>query len=292
MDKQLNSAVLIALSSVLYGTIGYFGTNLFQAGLSVRNLLFWRFASAAILLLPFLLLKAKRLIPKREHGFAILIALTLGVLCYGVGTELYFKASFMIGTGLAMVLFFTYPLLIVAYSSIRERRLPNRATVIALGLISLGCSMIGSGGVLHENWLGIGLAVISGMGYGAYILVSKSRLTVLDPVLSTFVICFGCALWFLVELFLVGESIYSLQTKDIGLNIFLFGLLGTVLPVLFLLKGVANISATKTAILSVLEPVTVLWVGVTVLGEPVTAIQIVGAVVILTSALVVQTSRD
>ena len=128
------------------------------------------------------------------------------------------------------------------------------------------------------------------MSYGIYILVSKKRSHVLTPILSTFMVCLGCVVVFFLEIGLRGQSFYIPHTWPVILNIFGFSLVGTVLPVLFLLQGVKYISATKTAIISVLEPVTVLLVGMIFLGEPVSTLQGIGAVVILSSALLIQTS--
>lgn len=292
MDKQVKGTILVALSGVLYGTIGYFGTNLFQAGLSVTDLLFWRFLSSVLwMLLASRSLGAER--PFTRYQYQTLgLFFALGAICYGGGTVLYFQSSFLIGTGLAMVLFFTYPLLVVAYSALTARRLPGWVTWLSLLLIIIGCVMIGSGDLGQVNWMGIVLAVISGMGYGIYILASKNRTGVISPLLATFTVCLGNVAAFGGYILLTGRAFYWPQNSFIIWNIALFGLIGTVLPVLLLLQGVKFISATKTAIISVLEPVTVLLVGVWVLGEPVSWIQVMGAVVILSSALVIQVARD
>lgn len=291
MDKQMKGTILVALAGVLYGTIGYFGTILKQEGLSVAELLLWRFGGSVLLLLPFVpSLFKDRLTRYQWQTFGLFFC--FGVICYGFGTGLYFEASFMIGTGLAMVLFFTYPLLVVAYSALAEKCWPSFITWVSLALILLGCGMIGLGDRAEINWSGIILAVVSGMSYGVYILASKSRSSVLSPLLGTFAVCLGCVAAFIGYALFTGDGFYIPRDSKVIWNLFLFSSIGTVLPVLFLLQGVKYISATKTAIISVLEPVTVLLVGVMFLSEPVGVLQAVGAVVILASALVVQVARD
>ncbi len=291
MDKQIKGTILVALSGVCYGTIGYFGTDLFRAGLSVTDLLFWRFAGSVLLMLPLLpvFLKAKF---NAYQWQTLGLFFVLGAICYGGGTVLYFQSGFMIGTGLAMVLFFTYPLLVVAWSAAVQKRWPNWVTWLSLLLIVVGCIMIGSGDAARVNWEGIILAVISGMAYGVYILASKNRAGVVTPLLATFTVCLGNVAGFVIYILAMGQVFYVPQSAPMIWNMFLFSLVGTVLPVLLLLQGVKLISATKTAIISVLEPVTVLLVGVMLLGEPVSLVQAVGAVVILSSALVIQVARD
>ncbi|MEI6805703.1 MAG: DMT family transporter [Myxococcaceae bacterium] len=291
MDKPIKGTILVALSGVFYGTIGYFGTILKEEGLSVSDLLLWRFLGSVLLLLFFVPSFLKERLSKTQWQTVILF-FVLGALCYGLGTGLYFESSFMIGTGLAMVLFFTYPLLVVAYTAFMERRLPSFVTWLSLGLIIMGCCMIGLGDRAQINWVGIFLAVLSGMSYGAYILASKNRSGILSPLFSTFVVCLGCVAAFVTYILYTGQPFYVPREPRIIWNMFLFSSVGTVLPVLFLLQGVKYISATKTAIISVLEPVTVLLVGVLCLSEPVGFLQAIGAVVILSSALVIQVARD
>jgi drug/metabolite transporter (DMT)-like permease len=296
MDKQMKGTILVALSGVLYGTIGYFGTGLFHAGLSVIDLLFWRFLSSVLWLMLFGGLASRSLDIWR--GFSryewqtLGLFFVLGAICYGGGTVLYFQSSFLIGTGLAMVLFFTYPLLVVAYSALSQRRWPAGVTWLSLLLIIIGCMMIGCGDIGQVNWEGIILAVISGMAYGVYILASKDRASVVSPLLATFTVCLGNVVGFWAYILVTNQVLYWPQNSSVIWNIALFGLIGTVLPILLLLQGVKLVSATKTAIISVLEPVTVLLVGVWFLNEPVSWIQGIGAVVILSSALVIQLARE
>lgn len=291
MDKQIKGTILVALAGILYGSIGYFGTILKQEGLSVTDLLLWRFGGSVLLLLPFAPSFFKERLSQYQWQTTALF-FVLGVLCYGLGTGLYFEASFMIGTGLAMVLFFTYPLLVVAYSGVIEKRWPGLVTWLSLILIIVGCAMIGFGDQAQMHWYGIILAVLSGAGYGIYILVGKKRSDVISPLFSTFVVCLGCVTGFIVYIFWTGQAWYVPRDSRVIWNMFLFSAAGTVLPVLFLLQGIKYISATKTAIISVLEPVTVLVVGVVCLGESVNLVQAIGAGVILSSALMIQLVKD
>lgn len=99
-----------AMSGILYGSIGYFGTRLLEEGLTVPDFLLWRFSFSVILLFPVTLLiwiKDK-------------------------------KAGKTIGTGLAMVISFTYPLFVVGIFILNET-----VTGIQLfGALTILCSAV------------------------------------------------------------------------------------------------------------------------------------------------------
>jgi drug/metabolite transporter (DMT)-like permease len=75
-------------------------------------------------------------------------------------------------------------------------------------------------------------------------------------------------------------------------HIFLFALIGTVLPIFLLLQGMKTLSANKASIISVLEPVAVLAVGALILEEEVSPLQCLGAAIILLSAMAVQFDKE
>lgn len=284
--------LLTALSGILYGSIGYFGSTLMANGLTLYEMLMWRFLASTVCLIPVLPFICSYS-DIRKHSLALLQLVGLGIIFYGAGTGFYFAAGQSIGTGLAMVIFFTYPIFVVGMSGFSEKKRPSQWVILALLMIVLGCALIafGSHGDAKLELFGIGLAFISGMSYGSYILTSKKASRQISPILSTFAVCVGSTITFLPNIYMSG-NFYWPATSDIWLLITLFGSIGTALPVLLLLAGMKRISATQASIISVLEPVTVLAVGAMVLGELVTTLQVIGAVTILASAIVVQLDRS
>ena len=60
------------------------------------------------------------------------------------------------------------------------------------------------------------------------------------------------------------------------------------MPILFLLEAMKHISSDKASLLSVLEPVCVVIIGMLLLDETLTALQVVGIIAVLGGALLVQ----
>jgi drug/metabolite transporter (DMT)-like permease len=282
-----------ALSGILYGSIGYFGIRLQEEGLTLSDLLFWRFFFSVILLFPaalFVWFKDK----KAKYYFSLFFLFIFGIILYGVGTAFYFEAGKTIGTGLAMVIFFTYPLFVAGLSYFVHQIPLSKAVFASLVLIVFGCMLIAFGDDFHakRDHFGILLAAFSGIGYGLYIFFSKKIANEITPILATFVVCLGSSITFILHTLITQRSFYWPTSGTIWTLIAAFSLIGTVLPVLFMLIGLQSISANKASIISVVEPVTVLVVGIFILNETVTGTQLLGAVIILCSAVIIQLDKS
>jgi len=285
----MNYGVLLtATSASLYGSIGYFGANLMNHGMSVADLLFWRFFFSTLLLLPLIpwVLRGVRISRAELKDIAILLC--MGGVFYGGGTAAYFEASKSIGTGLAMVIFFAYPIFVVALSALVKKERVTQMMAASLFLIITGCTLIALGQPFQFDLNGILLGLLSGLGYGIYVFGSKESSQRFSPLFATSVVCIGNTCAFVCYLLGSGKGFFIPDTGNMWLHISLFSLLGTVLPVLLMLAGLKYISANKASVISVLEPVTTLALGAIVLEEAVSGMQFAGAVIILGSALVVQ----
>ena len=111
---------------------------------------------------------------------------------------------------------------------------------------------------------------------------------VIEP---SFLVCCGSAftLWFAYCCLKMDVVLPSLQIPW-GF-MFLTALLATTLPLILLLEATKRISATKASLLSVFEPLSTMILGVLLLGEHITNVQIVGAVVVLMGALLTHYDR-
>jgi len=284
----MNRGILFtALSALLYGCIGYFGARLLGLGLSVNNMLFWRFLCATALLLAILPLVFRTCFLKHYKSLASLFV--VGGLFHGTGTALYFEASKSIGTGLAMVIFFAYPIFVVALSFFLRKTSVSRVTLVSLFLIILGCTMIASGGSNSASYdlKGLVLALLSGLCYGIYVFYSKELSHSLAPTLSTLCVCLGSACIFALYIFFGSQPFQIPTSQETWLLLALFALFGTVLPVLLLLAGMEYLSASTASIISVLEPIAVLGVGAFMLDEPLQVLEIIGAMIILSATLLI-----
>ncbi len=281
-----------SLSALLYGSIGYFGIRIINLGMNINSMLLWRFIFSCLLLLPvilYLILKNKYLLTNK---YIILTKLSLLGAFQSISTACYFKASSLIGSGLSMVLFFSYPIFVIGFSYLLKKTPLSRHTLGSLALIIIGCAMIAHGGLQAElNIKGFGLALFSGLFYSFYMFFSKELSEEVSSLFATFSVCFGAMIAFLLYSLFTHTLSWPQSTKAL-LLITLFALVGTVLPVLFLLVGMRYLSANTASIISVLEPVAVLLVGAFILHEHVAIIQGLGAMVLLSATFLISKKPD
>jgi len=259
-------------------------------GFSVSNLLVWRFFLSCALLLPIFLTWVRN---RPQIDWKNWIKLFLfGAIFYAGGTAMYFEASKSIGTGLAMVIFFAYPIVVVGLSSFLHKTPFTLTTLISLILIVVGCTFIALGETFSVDVYGIMLAAGSGIGYALYVFFSKEAGKNVPPALATFIVCLGGTVAFVPCAYLIDGYVIVPADSYLWMMAILFALVGTVLPVMLMLFGLKTISANKASIISVLEPVTTLAVGALILAEPVSMLQFVGAIIILSSAVLVQLEKE
>ena len=196
---------------------------------------------------------------------------------------LYFYACPYIGSGLAMVIFFTYPAMVMLLNHfLYGQKMPTIYYYAILIIITGMCLFIDTNEVKLDV-IGIALSISSAFLYAGY-MVSSKKISTLAPDISTFMVCLGCMSTSLV-LSLVNHSFSVPTTLPVWIDLFGIGIIATTLPILLLLYSLNYISSEKASILSVLEPVFVLIFGVTLLGEPMKMQYLFGVSIVLFGAL-------
>lgn len=267
-------------SGFLYGFIGYFGMSAINAQLSISNMLFWRFFISSLVMAIIVLPKIRTL---NDSFKELILAYLMGVFYYGISTYLYFCASLYIGSGFAMVLFFTYPVMIMILNYFLYGELIARIYYLAIIIILLGMVLLIDLNQISFDLMGIFLTVISALFYAGYVMGSKKNNV--SPQGSTLMVCLGC-MTTSFSLALLTNTLKLPASLDAWVNLFGIGVIATVVPILLLLISLKYISSEKASILSVLEPVFVVIFGVLLLGEPLQPRNAFGIVLILSGALI------
>lgn len=278
-NQEYRGSIYAILSGFLYGFIGYFGLSAINGNLSASTMLFWRFLISSLIILIIMLPKIKRTNDSYKNMF---IAFLTGVLFYGMSTWLYFLASHYIGSGLAMVIFFTYPVLIMLLNYFLYKQSIPPVYYLAILVILIGMALMVDLDALSFNLWGILLGIASAFFYACYVIGSERN--ELSPNMSTFMVCLGCMVTSLfVSLFNHSLTIPSIDT---WYHLFGISIIATVVPIVLLLHSLKYISSEKASILSVLEPVFVVIFGVFLLDEKLSLWGAVGVLLVLTGALI------
>lgn len=286
LSNEHKGALLAISSGLSYGLLGYFGVTIINEGLSVSNMLLWRFVISSILITLIIIVKFKGLEVEPKE---IIKGILLGAAFYSTSSVTYFIASKTIGTGLSMVIVFTYPALVMGLNWLLYNAKITRTYYLAIIIIVIGLVLLADVTDFKFDIIGIGFALLSAALYALYVVYSKKNK--LPPLMSTFMVSIGCSIACLIFA-IIDNSLVIPATFDVWANIIAIGIICTALPIFLLFECFKYISTDKASILSVLEPVFVVIFGLILLDEKITMLQLAGIAIILFGALITLFSNN
>jgi drug/metabolite transporter (DMT)-like permease len=291
-NKILRASILVIISAVLYGFLGLLGTRVIDNNMSISTMLFWRFFSAGLWIIIFIVwqgFKGTLDYPPRKTVSKMFM---LGAIGYAGCSGFYFLASQYIGTGLAMVIFFSYPIIVALTPCILHRQKLNTGIALTLVIMMAGLFLIHHSSSVEMNFFGIFYSIINAICYAYYVMGSKKLSSAkMNSNIFTFMVCMGSAFVFLVLALGTHSFVFPTTLKSFWYVVAL-GVVATALPIQLMLEGLKYISSLRASIISVLEPLVTLIVGIIVLNEAVSTLQIVGSILIIGSTLLVQFNRE
>ena len=200
----------------------------------------------------------------------------------------YYYAISVLGVGLAILIQYVAPALIVAYAALRG--VPVRlATVIAIASALLGIALLVSNvdpntSPLHARPLGWVAGFGSTLSFAFYVVFSKRGLQRYAPetvLFYTFLI--ACAFWAIVtppwRILAAGYG------PDLWLMFAALGVFSTLVPFFLFNTGLHRLAAAEAGIIASLEPVVAVLSAAVFLGEGLRAVQWLGALFVLLAAM-------
>jgi drug/metabolite transporter (DMT)-like permease len=284
------AGVLFCLASAAaFGAMAVFGKLSYDEGATVGTLLAARFALAAAVLWPVLVLSggARRLraLPPRDIG----IALALGAVGYSAQAGGYFAALERIDASLLSLLVYTYPVIVTVTAIALRRESASRRTAVALGLACAGLVLVLAGAAAGAlDPIGTALGLATAVVYSGYILISEGVAARVGPLALSTLVCTGAA----TSLTLGGIAAGDLNPGSVSAAG--FGWLGalavvsTVGAVALFFAGLRRVGPTAASILSTLEPVVTVMLAFLVFGESLGPVQLAGGALVLLAVLVVR----
>ncbi len=284
MDEQSAGIILIIISAIGFGTLGIFGVIASDEGLTIPTVLALRFAFATAFIWAILWLRGRfRLL----RGRILVIALGLGAFGYTAQSGLYFLGLEFMTAGMVAIILYTYPAFVVCIVAIFH---PSRITsmlILALALAIVGVMLITGADPAGVNPVGVFIVLGAALSYSLYIVVSQRALLTVDPEILTAYVLPAAAVSFL--LFGVGTDTLAMPATVEAWGVTLaIAVIATVIPVLTFFAGVSRIGASRASIISAAEPGVTVALGALLLGEPVTAVTVIGGGLILTGVLLIQ----
>lgn len=275
MERPLNGYLLVLASAVLLGTLGMFSRLFYDEGGEPFTLLVLRFAGAGPALLALAALHRERLPATRVTWAGI----GLGAFQLGAAYAL-FEGFSRAPVGLVVLVFFVYPLLVTVGAALLfgEEFGARRLLVLAVGTAGVAFTV----GVPEEaSSAGIGLGLAAGLCVACVVLAARHLMVshALPPVLLS-------GLMFTSPL-LVLVPVAAARGIDLGLPGAAWAaaagaiVVSAVVPIALFYTGVKLVGAGTASLLGIGEPFAGVLLGYAVLGESLSAFQLLGGALII-----------
>ncbi len=266
--------------ALMFAAVVILGKSMLDGHQNAFVILTLRFAGAAILLLAYIAATGRPLLPERGEWLGIAIAGTAG---YGTEAAFYYGALNHGNAGTVTLLFYTYPVIVMAGTMLIERKAPARLLFLALGLAVIGSVIVvlGGGGVEIQP-IGIVLILCCATGYSAYLIGLDRVIKRTDLMTSTMWLAVGA---------MVANGLFALTFGNnliphgpqwwriIGMAAFTAG------AFVCLLASLRRIGALRNSIIGVMEPLAVAVLGAVFLAEPISSSTAIGGGLILGGAV-------
>ncbi len=269
----------IITAAVLWGTAGIFVKMI--NGMTALSIIFYRMTLAFIILMVFFSLSGNlKKLRLKDNKFFLLLFSVLQIT-----TMLTFFISIMEASiPIAVLLLYTAPLYVTAFSPVLLKERQTGKIWLALGLSIAGIILIIEPGKIEfsMNFVGIIAGILSGISYAFQIMTSRH--------ISKSYSGYSQAFWsFIIAMVLLAPAAAVPADIVIGNSIYL--LLLAIFPTIFAISlyfnGLNRVRAANASILGLIEPVSAVILSVLILHESITVPVILGGALILAGGIIV-----
>lgn len=289
MKDNFKSYIALIGSMLIFGTIGIVRRYI---PLSSAMLALCRGVLGSVFLLLFVLVRGGKLrLPERRK----LLWLVITGAVMGLNWMLLFEAYSYTTVAAATMCYYMQPTIVILLSPLvfRERLGAKRLACAAAAIVGmLFVSGVLSGGTgqmqdIRGILFGLGAAAL----YAAVIILNK-KVVVEDIYAKTIVQLAGAALVMIPYVLLTeGVPELTLTAADIGM-VLLVGIVHTGITYALYFGSMQRLKAQTVAVMSYIDPVFALLLSAAVLHESLTPLGIVGAVLIIGSAIISETAKE
>ncbi len=277
MKKIFTPKMMLITSMAIFGTIGLFVRNI---SVSSGELALYRAVLAILLIGAFLL------ITKQKISFANIkkdvFLLLLSGVAMGINWILLFEAYKYTTVSVATLSYYFAPVIVTAVCPILFKEKLTKKQILCFIMSTLGLVMItGIGDTGEEgNFIGILFGLGAAVFYATVILLNKFIKNV-EGIHRTF-LQFVAAVVTLLPYVLLTSGITLGNLNSIGwVSLLVIGLVHTGLTYCMYFSSLKEMPGQQVAILSYIDPLVAVLMSVTVLGEDISALQIIGGILIL-----------
>lgn len=275
----------VAISSLAFGTLGVITTLAYRQGVTPLPLLTWRFFFAALILGTMALQRNPRALSVPASDLVRYFALS--VLGFGAASLAYFLALKHADAAIITALLYAYPAFVTIGASLFYRENVPSSRWLAIAVIFIGCVLILNvfGGSGQVDAIGAALGLTAAVAYAAFNLMSqrwlpgRSSMTMMSFTFGFSALAF--AVLTLATTGLDGLLEWRDWTPGAWSYMGLLVVLPTITASLLYLRGVRQLGASRSGIISTLEPLFTVALAWMLLGEQLAPVQLIGVILIV-----------
>lgn len=278
--RRLIGVALALASASLYGITPYFVNIAFDHGTDPFGLMTARYIIASTVLVIIRLVRLPRTPWPSRRTFVHLFL--LGAIGLYLNSVCVFSALDLMDSGLVMVLFYFYPIVVVLLSWSLHGHKPDRVIWLCLALtvggVALSASDV-SGGAIG----GVVLIMVGAFTYAIYSVIGSRLMPETNVITGLLIVLFGAACSFTAVWLINPPGMPTTLPDDIAswLSVVEIAILGTVVAMGLFFAGMNRIGAGKSAVTQTFEVFVTVTMGLIFLSESLTLRQVIGAVLIL-----------
>ena len=283
MSLQTKGVILAIISAICYGMNPLGALFLYEEGLNVNSVIFYRFIFASILLAMFMLIKKDSFYLRFKE---IILLAFLGLL-FGISAISLFNSFLYMDAGLASTVLFIYPIFVAIIMALFFKEKNSIITILSIIFAFLGVVLLYESDGANVSNFGIFLVIVSSLCYAIYIVIINQYLKI-SALKVTFYSMLFCTITILIHSFFDSSlNIMPLVNFNMWFYTIFLALVPTIISLLFLIKAIQLIGSTSASILGALEPLTAVLIGVYVFNEKITFWLVIGIVFILFGVLLI-----
>jgi drug/metabolite transporter (DMT)-like permease len=293
VGRPLGGLARVLLAAAAMGTLGPVAALAYAEGMGPATFSALRAAIGAAILGALVLARHQpsvRLagLPRRQR-----LTLALAIAVNGLMNLVLFFAFGAMAVGLVMAVYYSYPVITALLAAALGRERLTRVRVLALACAGAGLALVlgdGLGPAAHATAAGILLAGTAATFHAVYLVAIRGGFDDVPAVQATsLVLLGGLAISGTAAVVLAGGGPIGdwVGAPVAWAAIACAGTVGA-LPKVWVVGGVRLIGSTRAAVALLTEPVVAVVVAAVVLGQRLTAIELIGGAAILLAVVLVQ----
>lgn len=285
----------IGVACVLLGSIGFSGKTViiklaYQYDVDVMTLLALRmlFAFPMFVAMAWWAGGAGAAMTRRDW----LAIIALGFIGYYLGSYLDFAGLQYISAGLGRLILYLYPTVVLLLSALFLKQPINLRQIASLALSYLGIAFVfqheaGVGDDLRTTALGAVLVFSSAVTYAVYLIAGSRVVQRLGSLRFTAYASISATFFVLAHFMLTHGPARLAVAHPIYWLTLVMAVFSTALPLWLIAEGLKRIGANQAALVACIGPISTIALARIFLDEPVTAIQLTGAALVLGGVMII-----